>query len=276
VETTRIVAALRAAGCIFAEDEARLLTEAAGGPDELAEMVARRTAGLPLEQVLGWAEFHGGRVVVRPGVFVPRRRTELLARQAISLARPGWVVLDLCCGTGAVGAAVARACGGVRLHAVDVDPVAVACARDNLAGLGVVHEGDLYSALPRALRGKVDVIVCNAPYVPTGEIPMMPPEARDHEPGHALDGGPDGLDVQRRVILEAAQWLRPKGYLLIETSRGQASGTLEAFSRAGFAGRVVTSRELDATVVAGHRREPRMSSLDGSAPGKVFETRPEG
>jgi len=254
VGTPEIVTALRAAGCVFAEDEALLLTEAATNPAELADMVARRVAGLPLEQVVGWAEFCGARVAVRPGVFVPRRRSELLARQAISVTRPGSVVLDMCCGTGAVGGAIARARRGVVLHAVDVDPVAVECARGNLGqltGLGGVHAGDLYRALPPALKGGVDVIVCNAPYVPTDEIALMPAEARDHEPRHALDGGRDGLDIQRRVIGEAGEWLRLNGYLMIETSLKQSPDTVKAFDRAGFTAHVVASEELDATIVVG-------------------------
>ncbi|HZM77223.1 MAG TPA: putative protein N(5)-glutamine methyltransferase [Candidatus Limnocylindrales bacterium] len=251
MDTAGIVTVLRAAGCVFAEQEARLLAEAAPSPADLAEMVGRRAAGLPLEQVLGWAEFCGARVAVRPGVFVPRRRTELLARQAVSLTRPGSVVLDLCCGTGAVGGAITRARPGIELHAVDLDPVAVECARGNLAGLGSVHEGDLYGALPPALQGNVDIIVCNAPYVPTDEIALMPPEARVHEPRHALDGGRDGLDIQRRVIGQAREWLRRNGYLMIETSGKQSGETVKAFVRAGFTARVVTSEELDATIVTG-------------------------
>jgi len=108
-----VVAALRAAGCVFAEDEARLLIDAAGTMDELAAMVARRAGGLPLEHVLGWAQFWGLRIVVEPGVFVPRRRSEFLVRQAAVLARrretadrSPVVVVDLCCGSGAVGAAL--------------------------------------------------------------------------------------------------------------------------------------------------------------------------
>jgi release factor glutamine methyltransferase len=251
VDTPQIVATLRAAGCVFAEEEAGLLAGQAAGPDELARMLAERAAGQPLEQVLGWARFCGARIAVRPGVFVPRRRTEFLARQAISLTRPGGVVLDLCCGTAAVGVAVALTRQGTRLHAVDIDPAAVACARENLAGLGAVHQGDLYAALPPSLRGGLDVIVCNAPYVPSGEIALMPPEARDHEPRRALDGGHDGLDVQRRVVLEAGEWLRLNGYLLMETSRRQAFETLRTFGSAGFSAHVVTSEELDATVVIG-------------------------
>src|SRR5450432_1469341 len=122
------VTRLRAAGCVFAEDEARLLISAARTPADLAAMVDRRVAGLPLEHVLGWAEFCGLRIAVDPGVFVPRRRTEFLVHQATALTRPGSVVVDLCCGSGALGAAVAAAQGQIELHAADIDPAAVACA----------------------------------------------------------------------------------------------------------------------------------------------------
>src|ERR1700710_2101255 len=102
-----VVLRLRAAGCVFAEDEARLLTEAAGTPAELADMVDRRVAGLPLEQILGWGGFDGLRLAQDPGVFVPRRRTEFLVRCAVPLVPAGGVVVDLCCGCGALGTAVA-------------------------------------------------------------------------------------------------------------------------------------------------------------------------
>ena len=243
-----VVARLRAAGCVFAEDEAALLLEAGGDLDAL---VARRVAGEPLEQVLGWAEFCGLRFAVAPGVFVPRQRTRLLVREAVALARPGSVVLDLCCGTGAVGVAVAAAVGAVDLHAADVDPAAVACARRN--GAGSVHEGDLYAALPAALRGRVDVLVCNAPYVPTDAIALMPPEARDHELHAALDGGPDGVEVQRRVAAGAPHWLAPGGWLLVETSEQQAPQTLAAFTTAGLDAAVVVDEDLAGTVVVGSR-----------------------
>src|SRR6185437_3948736 len=114
-----IVARLRAAGCVFAEDEARLLMSAARTPAELHAMLDQRVAGLPLEQVLGWAEFCGLRITVAPGVFVPRRRTEFLVRQAVALARPRDVIVDLCCGAGAIGAAMAAAVEGVDVYAAD-------------------------------------------------------------------------------------------------------------------------------------------------------------
>src|SRR5690606_11440977 len=100
-----LVARLRRAGCVFAEDEARLLREAASGA-ELEALVARRVAGAPLEVLLGWTDFAGLRVAIAPGVFVPRRRSELLARLAAEALPPGGVVVELCCGVGAIAAAV--------------------------------------------------------------------------------------------------------------------------------------------------------------------------
>jgi release factor glutamine methyltransferase len=246
-----LVSRLRAAGCVFAEDEAHLLL-AARTPAELAALLERRVAGEPLEHVIGWAELAGLRIAVDPGVFVPRRRTEMLVREGAALAAPGAVVVDLCCGSGAVGAALAAAVPGVDLHAADVDPAAVACARRNVAAAGGrVYAGDLDAPLPAALRGRVDLLVVNAPYVPTEAVALMPPEARLHEPKVALDGGADGLDVQRRVIAAAPRWLAPGGHLLIETSERQAPHTAEAMVRAGLHARTATSAELDATVVVG-------------------------
>jgi release factor glutamine methyltransferase len=247
-----VVARLRAAGCVFAEDEARLLTAAAATPAELLALVDQRVAGLPLEQLLGWAEFCGLRIAVEPGVFVPRRRTELLVREAVALAPPGAVVVDLCCGSGAVGAALAAVLDVAELHAADVDPAAVACARRNLPG-AQVHAGDLFDAVPAALRGRVDVLAANVPYVPSAAIALMPPEARLHEPRTALDGGPDGLAVARRVIDGARSWLAPGGSLLFETGAGQVTSALAAVTAGGLVARLAVDDELGATVVIGTR-----------------------
>ena len=232
------------------------MVEAAASPDELESMVARRVSGLPLEQVLGWAEFCGLQIVVEPGVFVPRRRTELLVEQTIALLdgvhHP--VVVELCCGSAAVAAAVHHARPDVELHASDVEYRAVHCAGRNLDGVGSVHEGDLTDALPDDLAGRVDLIVANAPYVPSDEIALMPPEARDHEPRVALDGGADGVDIHRRIVEQASRWLRPGGHLVIETSRRQAPLTLDAMARRGFDADVVRSDDVDATAVVGTRR----------------------
>ena len=239
---------------MFAEDEAALLLDAADGPDDLGRLLARRVAGEPLEHVLGWARFRGLRVFVGPGVFVPRWRTAFLVDLALGLlvegSRP--VVVDLCCGTGAIGAAVLEEAPAVELHAADLDPRAVASARLNLeARGGRVHQGDLYDALPGSLRGRVHVLAVNAPYVPTHAIATMPPEAREHEARIALDGGGDGLDVHRRVAAGAPGWLAPGGHLLIETGVAQAPVAADLFQRHGLRATVARSEDHDATVVIG-------------------------
>ncbi|WP_238438600.1 class I SAM-dependent methyltransferase [Frankia nepalensis] len=323
---------LRAAGCVFAENEAALLIAAAEGPAALAEMVTRRAAGVPIEHILGWAEFTGQRIAVDDGVFVPRHRTEFLVDLATGLAlraaarRPArLVVVDLCCGSGALGAVLATrlaepagmrapglparlpgdldsgSSGGdaaypprqraipaeertipaektaektaavkahapgewavtVELHAADIDPVAVRCARRNLAEIGgQVHEGDLYDPLPAELRGQVDILIANAPYVPTEAIGLLPPEARDYEPLAALDGGADGLDVLRRVIAGAADWLAPTGCLLVETTIDQAPALVAAACRHFLTASVARSDDHEATVLRVARSSPGSS-----------------
>lgn len=217
-------------------------------------MAERRAAGLPLEHVVGWAEFHGLRITVEPGVFVPRRRTEFLVDQALAAVPHASVVVDLCCGSGAVGAALAASLGPVELHAADIDPAAVRCARRNVADYGGhVYAGDLFAALPGRLRGGIDLLAANVPYVPSGEVPLLPTEARDHEPLTALDGGGDGLDVLRRVAAEAPHWLAPGGCLLVETSERQAPAAVEAFTRGGLTVRLADDEERYAHVVVGTR-----------------------
>lgn len=248
-----IIARLRAAGCVFAEEEAKLLAEAARDASELEEMVRRRVEGLPLEQVVGWAEFRGLRVVVEPGVFVPRRRSEFLVETAVELesaTRP--LVVDLCCGTGALGLAVAAKLEAAELHAADVDPAAVACARRNVepAG-GHVYEGDLFAPLPATLQGRVTTLLCNAPYVPTGDIAFLPAEAREHEHRVALDGGDDGLGILRRAASQAAGWLAPGGHLLVETSERQAGAMAAIMTGAGLAPRIFDAEDCGSAVVTG-------------------------
>jgi release factor glutamine methyltransferase len=261
-----IITTLRNAGCVFAGDEARILAAAALSPRDLDTLAARRAGGEPLEQVVGWADFCGLRIEVDAGVFVPRRRSEFLVREAAAAGRRlagrgsatggRCVVVDLCCGSGAVGLALAAALGGAELHAVDIDPAAVTCARRNISD-GRVYAGDLYEPLPTGLRGRVDLIVANAPYVPTAKIPLLPAEARLHEPRVALDGGCDGVDVHRRVAAQAPQWLSPEGSLLIETSDDQAPLTARAIAAASLTATVVTDEEWAAAAVIGSRIHER-------------------
>jgi release factor glutamine methyltransferase len=278
---------------VFAEDEAALLLASAADRAELDALVVRRVAGVPLEHVLGWAEFGGQRILVEDGVFVPRHRTEFLLDLATALARQDGprrptVVVDLCCGSGALGAVLVGRLGsagrepvgsprtermrppgaqqldsagmelvglpGVELHACDVDPAAVRCARRNVAPLGGhVYEGDLYAALPVGLRGRVNILLANAPYVPTEAIGLLPPEAREYESPVALDGGTDGLAVLRRVIHGAADWLAEGGHLLVEASEGQAADLVAAFAGTGLTTEVVPSDEHEITVVIATR-----------------------
>ncbi|WP_203590103.1 putative protein N(5)-glutamine methyltransferase [Streptomyces sp. SID13031] len=247
-----MVSTLRAAGCVFAEDEAELLISAAPDDAELARMVEQRVAGLPIEYVVGFAEFCGLRISLDPGVFVPRRRTEHLVAEALWLTRPGSVVVDLCCGSGALGVAVHAGEPAIDLYAADLEPAAVACARRNVEPLGgQVSQGDLYAALPPSLRGRIDVLLSNVPYVPSDEIRLLPTEARLHEPLVTLDGGSDGLDILRRVSADAAHWLAPGGSILTETSEKQASIAAATFTADGLAARITTSDEFYATVVIG-------------------------
>ncbi|WP_405066714.1 putative protein N(5)-glutamine methyltransferase [Kribbella sp. NBC_01510] len=251
VELGAVVERLRASGCVFAEDEAALIVETARDAAEVAAMVDQRVAGLPLEHVLGWASFRGLRIAVDPGVFIPRRRTEFLVAEALEVTTPGAVVLDLGCGSGALGAAIAAE-REVSLYAADIELAAVRCARRNLVPWrGSVYQGDLFSALPDQLRGRIDVLLANVPYVPTNEIRLLPPEARLYEPHVTLDGGPDGLATFRRVAAGALSWLAPGGHLFVEMSEHQAPPAAAVLTDQGLTARVTSDDELGATVVHG-------------------------
>ncbi|MEU2611739.1 putative protein N(5)-glutamine methyltransferase [Micromonospora sp. NPDC007271] len=249
-----LVARLRAAGCVYAEDEADLLIAAADTAEALAWLADRRVAGLPLEHLLGWAEFCGLRVAVDSGVFVPRGRTALLVSAAAAVAGPAPAVLDLCCGSGAAALVLHGRLAPRWLAAADIDPAAVACARRNLAPLGVpVYQGDLFGPIPTEWRGRLDLVVANAPYVPSGAVAILPTEARLHEAPVALDGGVDGLAVLRRVAAGAAEWLAPGGHLAVEISAGQAEALCGLLTEAGLVPRVVHDDDLDATAVTARR-----------------------
>lgn len=249
---------LRAAGCVFAEEEAELLEGAASSPADLESLVLRRIAGEPLEYVVGWVAFDGIRVDVDTGVFVPRQRTaylvELAALALTDNGTPG-TALDLCCGSGALGLALAHRRPGLVLHATDNDPVAVSCAARNLTSTGFAHLGDLDQPLPAALRGTIDVIVANVPYVPTRSIALMPHESREHEPRTTVDGGSDGLDLLRRVAALAPGWLRPGGSVFSEVSHEQADAATAAFADAGLDARIHHDPERYATVLSGTTRQ---------------------
>ena len=252
-----LVDALARAGCVYAEEEAAVLVEAAATVDDLAAMVTRRTAGEPLEHVVGWAEFRGLRVLVGAGVFVPRLRSGLVVDVAVSALRgladrrrDDVVVVDLCCGAGALGAAVAAEVPGVVLHAADADQRAVEYAERNLRPWGGrVHSGDLWDAVPPRLRGEVDLVLASPPYVPTDELRLLPTEARGFEAPLALDGGPDGLDVVRRIAGDAPAWLAPGAWLALEVGESQVDAAADLLQDRGWAASAATDDEVGAAAV---------------------------
>lgn len=256
-ERSFLVERLRDVGCVFAEEETELLDAAATTPETLELLLSRREEGEPLEQILGWVAFRGLRIPVASGVFVPRMRTEFVVDAALSLLGEDAeaVVLDLCCGAGAMARAIIQEHRRVRLLATDLSPAAAAeCARRTLAGQAHVFEGDLFTALPEDERGRIDLIVVNAPYVPTAAIALMPAEARIHEPRLTLDGGIDGLRMHQRIAQEAPVWLTPDGTVVIEVGEDQASASASAFSAAGFWTTIRRDDERDATVVVAARQ----------------------
>jgi release factor glutamine methyltransferase len=232
---------LAAAGCVSAAAEARWLVEEAADPAALRAMVARRTAGEPLQYVIGWAPFGRLRLRVGPGVFVPRPETEGLADRAAAHLRAAGaagerVAVDLCTGSGAIACFLAAEVPGARVVATELDPGALAWAQVNAAAHGVqLLPGDLDAPLPDELAGRVDVLCANVPYVPTRAIATMPRDVRDHEPRLALDGGPDGLDVLRRVAGRAGRWLAPGGFLLCEIGDDQGEAAARLLAAAGLA-----------------------------------------
>jgi release factor glutamine methyltransferase len=230
---------LAAAGCVSAAAEADWLLEEAADPEALRAMVARRVAGEPLQYVIGWAPFGRLRLAVGPGVFVPRPETETLADRAAARlrARPlPRVAVDLCTGSGAIACFLAAEAPGTRVLATELDPGALAWARPNAERFGVeLLAGDLDAPLPAELAGRVDVLCANVPYVPTGAIATLPTDVRDHEPLLSLDGGPDGLDVLRRLAGRAGHWLAPGGALCCEIGEDQAEAAAALLRAAGLA-----------------------------------------
>lgn len=246
-----VAAHLRLGGSVFAEEEAAVLCEAFTGLD-LLEAVQARVEGEPLEHIVGWTLFAGLRIDVGPGVFVPRRRSEVLVHEALDLLPRRGLLVELCCGAAPVATAVATARAGARVYATDLSPEAALCAMENLDPVGgTVCVGDMAEGLPVDLFGRVDVVVANAPYVPTGDLELMPREARLHEPLAALDGGPDGTSVQQRAAAAAARLLRSGGHFVMETSRRQIDASVRLVESVGMVARTVLDDELDGTCVVG-------------------------
>ena len=193
----------------------------------LRESVRRRAAGEPLQYVTGEVAFRHLVLKVRPGVLIPRPETEVLVDTVLPetariLAERGEVVvLDLCTGSGCIALSIASECPGATVFATDISALAIEIAAENTARLGLSDAvttltGDLFSALPPEARQALDVVISNPPYVPSADVPQLPAEVAGFEPRLALDGGPDGLEVFRRILAGGREWLRPGGLIAIE------------------------------------------------------------
>lgn len=224
-----------------AEEEADELLDASGGsPDRLEALVARRCAGEPLAWLVGSVTFCGETVLVQPGVYVPRWQSEPLALEAATRLPRHGLAVDLCTGAGAIAVVLSRRRPEARVVATEIDPVAVACARAN----GIeVYQGDMSGPLPadlvgRAVQGEstgqVDVVTAVPPYVPSGELHLLPRDVLAHEPRAALDGGADGTLRLQQAAVEGALLLRPGGSLLLELGGDEAELLGPVLSDAGY------------------------------------------
>lgn len=235
--------------------------------DRYRDYVRRRGSGEPLQTILGETEFYSHVFKVRPGVFIPRPETERLVELAVELISPpdhgllAPVAVEIGCGTGVIGVCLALDVPQLVVEAVDVNPAAVELTQDNAHAAGVgarvhVHQGSRFDPLPTHLRGTVDLLVSNPPYIPTAEIAGLQTEVRDHDPHTALDGGADGLDFYRALAHGMGAWLRPGGAIALEIGADQGGAVAEILGVSGardvkihqdYAGRdrVVTARMPD-------------------------------
>ena len=255
---------------LFADPARRLATPTV---TRYLSLVERRAAREPLQYLLGWEEFHGLRLAVSPDVLVPRPETEGLVEWALELLadRPEPVVADLGTGSGAIACAIARAQPAAEVLAVEISGGALAVASRNVRDLGVgarvrLLAGDLFAPLG-SIPGSLDLVVANPPYLPSAVIPSLPPEVSRHEPRSALDGGPDGLHVLRRIVAGAPAVLKRGGWLLMEIGDEQAGPLASLMAAEGFSG-IRARRDLNGVErYIGGRWEPAATAFAGCASG---------
>jgi release factor glutamine methyltransferase len=206
--------------------------------DERARLradVKGRATGMPLQYVTGEMPFRHLVLHVRPGVFIPRPETEVLVDVCLEHLRhagPSPVVIDVCTGSGAVALSIAHETAAGTVWATDLAEEAVGVACDNARRIGVadrvrIVQGDLFGPVPGETKGAVALVVSNPPYVPSGELLGLTDQVTEHEPVSALDGGPDGLDVVRRIADEAGEWLAPGGLVAMEVHEERAEDALD-------------------------------------------------
>ena len=224
------------------EDE---LDERAGVPAARARrfdtLVRRRAGGEPMAHILGWTEFRGLRIRVRPGAFVPRQSSEFTVEQAARRLRGKKhpIAADVATGIGPIALAIAAAVRRAEVHGTDISAEAIRQARQNARDLGLrnveFHRGDMFASLPPRIRGKVDVITAHAPYVPRGELESLPLEVRGFEPVDTLtDHSEHGLGMLTQIAEQAPEWLRPNGWVLLEVSPDFARAVRGLLVRYGY------------------------------------------
>lgn len=240
-----LVLRLRAAGCVFAEDEAVILSEAANDAASLERLVAARIAGAPLEPLVGWVDFDGLQLRVAPGVFVPRQRTITLARAAARTLsdRPGARFLEAFAGVAPVSAWLRRQDPRLDILVAERSETALSYARENVAQPADFFGGSVLAGIPSETRGNIGVIAAVPPYVPNADAGLLPREAREYEPREALFGGADGLDLARALMEEARDVLAPRGALCLELAETQLPAAEETARGLGYA-------EAEASVAA--------------------------
>lgn len=227
-----------------------------GAADELGSLVERRLSGVPLAHLTGRQAFMGLELLAGPEALVPRRETEILGRVALShVPETATVAIDLCTGCGNLAIALASDAPRLTVHAADLSEEAVGLARRNvefhhLSDRVEVHVGDLFDALPGDLRGSVDMVVCNPPYIPSARVEAMDPEIAEYEPRPAFDGGDLGLTIVRRVVAEAPHWLKPGGWLCFEIGAGQGRHWVRSLSRQGLFDSIDTATDNEGEIRA--------------------------
>jgi len=258
-----IAAMLRDAGVVWADAESRWIVEAAAGrvhdvpPEARAQLeprvveaalnlTRRRARGEPLQYVTGVTGFRRLELEVGPGVFIPRPETELVAERAMTRLPPSGCLVDAATGSGAIALAIADERPDARVLATELSADALAWAERNARSLGLCVEllaGDLLAPLPPNLRGRVDVVVSNPPYVPAGDGAALPRDVVDHEPHLALFAGGGGLEIAERIADEARGWLAPGGALVLEIGETQGAEAAAMLSSLGY-GRAAIHRDL--------------------------------
>ena len=212
--------------------------------DHYRELVRRRASGVPLQQILGETEFYSRVFKVETGVFIPRPETERLVEEAVALVAPADrrllapLAVEIGCGTGIIGISLALEVPRLTVYATDVNPAAVKLAEHNAHTLGAdprIHlfQGNRFDPLPDHLKGTVDLVVSNPPYVRAADIPGLAVEVAQHDPVEALDGGDDGLVFYRALAAQVGAWLRPGGHVAVEIGDDQGQEVEDIFAASG-------------------------------------------